>query len=742
MALLLLKPLRRNLISRFLFGLMKKMLPRIGDTERVALEAGTVWWDQDLFSGNPDWKKLLNFSSKKLSAEEIAFLNGPVEDLCRLLDDWKITQAGDLPPEVWAFLKQHLFFGMIIPKKFGGLEFSAIAHSAVITKVGSRSIAAAVTLMVPNSLGPAELLLHYGTEDQKKHYLPRLAKGEEIPCFALTGPEAGSDAAAIQSTGIISRGVFEGKEVLGIRLNWKKRYITLGPVATVVGLAFQLHDPEKLLGNNSDLGITCALIPASLPGVEIGDRHDSLGIAIQNGPNQGKDVFVPLEFIIGGREMAGRGWEMLMQSLAAGRSISLPSLSVATAQVAARVASAYALVRKQFGTPIGRFEGIEEPLAKIGGLTYLMNAARVLTAGAVDAGEKPSVVSAIVKAYVTELMRQVVSSSMDIQAGAAICRGPRNTLARAHSASPISITVEGANILTRSLIIFGQGAMRCHPFLREEVTAIETSDLKRFDSAFFGHVGHGITTFFRTIGLALTDGKFIRHGNNKEIAAYYGRISRLSSAFALVSEATLAIVGGELKRREKLSGRLADVLAWMYLASSTLKRFYDEGEKVDDVPLARWACDEALFKAEEALDSLLENFPNRIVAAALQIVVFPLGKSRRRPSDALGAKVSHLMLESPGVRKQITGDMFIPDDNELGLGQLEAAFKKAQQAIPIEAKLRQALRGKKLAPLPEDTLWNRAVSQGVISENELKTLQETEALREEAIQVDAFPDRR
>ncbi|MEE8147132.1 MAG: acyl-CoA dehydrogenase, partial [Longimicrobiales bacterium] len=485
--------LRRWLVSRWVMRLVGSLLPRIGETERIALEAGTVWWDRDLFSGKPDWQKLLAFRPRGLSEKERAFLDGPVEQLCAMLNEWEIVRARDLPLGVWDFIKHHRFFGMIIPEEYGGLGFSAAAHSAVVVKLASRSVTAAVTVMVPNSLGPAELLLHYGTEEQKRDYLPRLATGVEIPCFALTGPEAGSDAAATQSEGIVCRGKFRGEEVLGMRLYWRKRYITLGPVATVIGLAFRLCDPNRLLGEKEDLGITCALIPADLPGIEIGERHDAMGVPFQNGPTCGHDVFVPLDFIIGGRDMAGHGWRMLMESLAAGRSISLPALAVASAQLATRLVGAYATVREQFDTPIGRFEGIEEPLARIGGMTYLMNAARTLTAGAVDAGERPAVLSAIVKAYLTEGMRQVVNDAMDIRAGAAICRGPRNILALAYQAVPIGITVEGANILTRSMIIYGQGAIRSHPYVQDEMRAVAERDVVRFDRAFFGHVGHVVT---------------------------------------------------------------------------------------------------------------------------------------------------------------------------------------------------------------------------------------------------------
>ncbi|MCH2327700.1 MAG: acyl-CoA dehydrogenase, partial [Rhodospirillales bacterium] len=553
--------IRRPLVSVPAMRLVRAILPGMGDTERIALEAGTVWWDGDLFSGNPDWQKLLDFASQPLSEEEQEFLDGPVEKLCAMLDDWQIAQDRDLPDKVWEFLKRERFFGMIIPTEYGGLGFSAIGHSAVIVKISSRSVTTAVTVMVPNSLGPAELLLHYGTDEQKKYYLPRLARGEEVPCFALTEPHAGSDAASTRSSGVVCRGTYKGKEVLGIRLNWNKRYITLAPVATVIGLAFRLFDPEGLLGREEDIGITCALIPRDVPGIKIGDRHDPMGVPFQNGPITGTDVFVPVDFVIGGQDGVGQGWKMLMDSLAAGRSISLPSLSVAAVELAARATGAYATVREQFNTPIGKFEGIEEPLARIGGYTYFMNAARMLTCGAVDAGEKPAVLSAIVKAYLTEGMRGILNDAFDIRAGAAICRGQKNILGRGFIGVPVAITVEGANILTRSLIVFGQGSVRCHPFVQDEMQAIDTNDLARFDRALFGHLGFVFQNSVRALFLALTGGALTDVPENGVDARYFKRLTRYSAAFALVTDIALATLGGALKRREKISGRLADALA-------------------------------------------------------------------------------------------------------------------------------------------------------------------------------------
>ena len=730
--------LRRVVVSRGVMHVMRSVLPRIGETERIALEAGTVWLDGDLFSGNPDWRKLLDFRIQDLSDRERAFLAGPVEELCGMLDEWSIGRIRDLPPTVWQFLKAHGFFGMIIPEEYGGLGFSAAAHSAVVVKVGSRSITAAVTVMVPNSLGPAELLLHYGTDEQKSYYLPRLARGEELPCFALTGPEAGSDAAATQSVGIVCRGTYDGSEVLGMRLNWRKRYITLGPVATVIGLAFRLRDPDHLLGEREDFGITCALVPADLPGIDIGARHDPMGVPFQNGPNTGHDVFVPLDFIIGGQAMAGEGWRMLMDSLAAGRSISLPALAVSSVQLVARVTGAYATVREQFDTPIGRFEGIEEPLARIGGLAYVMNAARLLTAGAVDAGEKPSVLSAVVKAYLTEGMRQAMNDAMDIRAGAAICRGPRNILAHGYQAVPVGITVEGANILTRSMIIYGQGAVRCHPFVQRELQAVADGDLASFDRAFFGHVGHVARNAARACLLGLTGARLARVPGDDLVAAYLRQVSRMSAAFALVSDVAMGTLGGTLKRREKISGRLADALAWMYLGAAAIKRFADQKQPARDRPFVRYACDHALFRVQTALCGVLDNLPNRFVATMLRPIIFPLGARYRPPSDRLGAAVARGLLEDREARLGLTADIYIPPPGEPGLGRLEAALDQAVEALVVEAKIRDAVRAGRLDRAPGDEQLEHALAAGIITAQERQTVLDADDVRREVIRVDAF----
>ena len=732
------RPLRRVLISAPLMKKMAGIMPRMGDTERIALEAGSVWWDGDLFSGAPDWQKLLDFEVQGLTDKEKAFVDGPTEELCALVDDWRIQQDRDLPPEVWDFLKRHGFFGMIIPQSYGGLGFSAIGHSAVIAKISSRSIATAVTVMVPNSLGPAELLLHYGTEEQKNHYLPRLASGEDIPCFALTEPEAGSDAASPRSTGIVCRGEFEGKEVLGMRLNWQKRYITLAPVATVLGLAFRLLDPDGLLGGDEDLGVTCALIPRHIPGVEIGDRHDPMGVPFQNGPIFGRDVFVPLDVIIGGETGIGRGWHMLMDCLAAGRSISLPTQSAAAAQLATRAMGAYGTVREQFDMPIGRFEGIEEPLARIGGLTYVMDAARRLTCGAVDAGEKPAVLSAIVKAYLTDSMRSIINDAMDIQAGAAICRGARNILGRGYTAVPIAITVEGANILTRSMIVYGQGAVRCHPYVQEEMEAVADGDAARFDRAFFGHVGFVGRNATRSVLLGLTGGRLAATPDDGPSARHVRRFERLSAAFALTSDVAMGTLGGSLKRREKITGRLADALAWLYLGSAAVKRFHDDGKPAHDVPFLDWSCEHAAWNVEQALDGVIANLPNRAAAGLTRALALPMGARYRPPGDRLGATVAQSLLDGGEARSRLSPDVYTPASQEDGLGQLEATLDKVVRAEPARRKVRQAARAGDIEGAGEAAQAEAAVAKGIIDTSERDLMAQATAARLDTIQVDAF----
>jgi acyl-CoA dehydrogenase len=737
-------PLRRSYISDRLLPLLRRAMPAMSQTEREAIEAGTVWWDAELFSGRPDWRKLLDTPPPRLSAEEQAFVDGPVETLCAMLDDWRINQEDfDLPPEVWGYIKEHSFFGMIIPKSYGGLGFSALAHSAVVMKIATRSIAAAVTVMVPNSLGPAELLLHYGTEQQKNHYLGRLARGEEVPCFALTGPEAGSDASSIPDTGIVCRGEFAGEETLGIRLNWEKRYITLGPVATVLGLAFKLYDPDSLLGKRRELGITCALIPTSTPGIEIGNRHFPLNIAFQNGPNRGHDVFIPMEWVIGGADRIGQGWRMLMESLAAGRSISLPALSTGAGKLVCRATGGYARIRKQFKTPIGRFEGVEEVLARMAATTYMMDAARTMTAGAVDSGEKPSVISAIVKYQLTERMRRIVNDAMDVQGGTGICMGPRNFLGRAYQAIPISITVEGANILTRSLIIFGQGAVRCHPYVLKEMQAVAEKNpytaSRDFDAALFGHFGFTLSNAVRALWLGLTGARFAGVPVGGQPRRYYQHITRMSAAFALAADVAMLVLGGTLKRREKLSGRFADVLSHLYLASAVLKRFQDQGRPDADWPLVQWACDDALHVIQESLDVLLKNFPVRWLGWIVRAWIFPLGKRFAPPGDRLGYQAANLLLTPSVARDRLTAGMFVPSGMHEPLGRIEAALAQIEHADAAEKVLNNAVKNGALPKAPIATLIDLAVERDIIDQHGAEQLRAAETLRREVISVDDFP---
>ncbi len=734
-----LTPLRRVVLSALLMKVVASILPKVGETERIALEAGTVWWDGDLFSGAPDWKKLLDFQSQPLSEEEQAFLDGPVEELCAMIDDWEIFQQRDLPEEVWVFLKKNKFFGMIIPKEYGGLGFSAIAHSAVVTKIGSRSFTTAVTVMVPNSLGPGELLSHYGTKEQKDHYLARLAIGEEVPCFALTEPHAGSDAANGRSFGIVCKQQWEGKETLGIRLTFAKRYITLAPVATVIGLAFRLEDPDHLLGDNEDVGITCALIPRETPGMIVGDRHDPLGIPFQNGPVEGSDMFIPMDYIIGGAEQAGGGWRMLMDSLAAGRGISLPSLSTAAAELSCRAISGYSQVREQFGTAIGRFEGVRERLASMAGHAYMMNAARQLTAGAVDAGEKPSVVSAIVKAYMTEGMRTCINNAMDIQAGAAICGGQRNIFARAYTSVPIGITVEGANILTRSLIVFGQGAIRCHPFAYPQMQAALANDLKAFDAALFGHVNHITKNAVRSFVLAITGGAFENAPVPGPEAKYYKKLTRYSAAFALIADFALMTLGGGLKSKEYLSGRLADAFGWMYLASATLKQFADDGAPERDRPAVDWMLTHALYQIETALTGVLRNLPSRPAAVVAQLLAVPTGPSRQPPSDHQTDALMDALLAADGkLRDALSGEIYIPTDGSPGLGDIEATRTKVLAAEGAIAKLKKARRKGKLEKAPNAQMAEAGLAAGIIDASEKALIDTAEAARDNVVQVDRF----
>jgi acyl-CoA dehydrogenase len=736
--------LRRLLVSSFILKIFRKILPQVSQTEQEALDAGTVWWDGELFSGNPDWHKLLAYPKPTLTPEEQSFLDNETETLCSMLDDWDITHVHqDISPQAWQYIKDKGFFGMIIPKAYGGLEFSAQMHSAVVTKVASRSATGAVTVMVPNSLGPAELLLHYGTAEQKEKYLRRLAQGKEVPCFALTGPFAGSDAGAIPDYGIVCRGEFGGqKDVLGLRVTWEKRYITLAPVATLLGLAFKLHDPDHLLGGETERGITLALIPTNTPGVNVGRRHFPLNSAFQNGPTSGKDVFIPMDYIIGGQERIGQGWRMLMECLAAGRSISLPASATGGTKLAARTSGAYGRVRKQFKMPIGKFEGVEEALARIGGNAYMMDAARKMTAQAVDMGEKPSVISAIVKYHCTERGRAVINDAMDVHGGKGICMGPSNYLARSYQQVPIGITVEGANILTRSMIIFGQGAIRAHPYVLKEIQAAHDTDMERavlnFDAALIGHITFSMSNAARALVFGLSGGHGIPVPDVGPTQHYYQQLTRYSSAFALAADVSMFVLGGSLKRQEKISARLGDVLSQLYLCSATLKRFEDEGRQAEDLPLLHWSMQDALYKIQTALDGVLQNFPSRLAALLLRGLIFPLGKCLAPPSDKLGHQVSALLLQPGSARDRLTDGMYLPTDENDAVGALEAALDSTLKCEPLQAKIEAARKAGKVKSLEELLRITEARDKGIITAEQGLQLERDYALRRKVIMVDDF----
>jgi acyl-CoA dehydrogenase len=684
--------LRKNLLTKPIFNWAKTALPQISDTERAALDAGDVWWDAELFTGNPDWSKLLGTPAPKLSQEEQAFIDGPVNELCHMLNDWKINwELKDLPPEVWDYIKKNKFFAIIIPKKFGGLEFSAYAHSQIVRKIASRSVVAAVTVMVPNSLGPGELLMHFGTDEQRNYWLPRLANGTEIPCFALTSPEAGSDAAAMIDRGTVCKGTYEGKEVVGIRVSWHKRYTTLGPIATILGLAFKLYDPDHFLGTKEDIGITVALVPTHLPGIKIGHRHLPAYQMFQNGPSIGTDVFIPMSLVIGGERKAGQGWQMLMTALAAGRGISLPSLSAAATAFSARTAGAYACVRRQFNIPISKFEGIEELLGRLAGRAYLLDAGRHLTCAGLDTGHKPAVIAAIMKSHATDMMRVSINEAMDIHGGKAVMDGPSNYLGSLYRAIPIGITVEGANIMTRNLMIFGQGAIRCHPWLLKEMNALEEKDqekaLQDFDAAFWGHVGHSIKTMGRAWLRSWTGGLVSPAPANVsgKVSSYYKQLGRYAANFALLSDIAFLTLGKDLKRKEMISARLGDIFSQLYFLSAVLKRWEDEGRQENDLPLVKHCMESGFVAITEAYDAVLRNLPSRICAVLVRLITCPLGSCQRPPSDRLVKACAAILLAPSEQRDRLTPGLYEGD----AVAQLERAFELAVTAEPLRTKLRK-----------------------------------------------------
>ncbi len=742
--LLNLRPLRIVLISGPFMKTYRRLLPSMSDTERDALEAGTVWWDGELFTGNPDWRKLRDAPPPRLSAEEQAFIEGPCDTLCRMLDDFDIThRRGDLPPEVWDYIKSQRFFAMIIPRRYGGLEFSTYAHSCVLVKLAARSVTCASTVAVPNSLGPAELLVHYGTDEQKNYYLPRLAQGLEIPCFALTGPRAGSDAAAIPDTGVVCRGVFQGREIIGLKLNFSKRYITLAPIATVVGLAFRMFDPEHLLGEKEDIGITCALIPRETPGIEIGRRHLPLNIPFQNGPLHGRDVFVPLECLIGGLKMAGLGWRMLVEQLSVGRCISLPANATGGALAATLATGAYARIRRQFNTPVGRFEGVEQVIARMVGLTYIMDAARSVTTAAIDAGEKPAVPAAILKYHVTEMGRRVGNDAMDVHGGKGIMLGPNNYLGRGYQSIPIAITVEGANILTRSLIIFGQGAIRCHPFVLREMNAARNSDHQRgvdeFDRALFAHMGFAISNAVRSFVMALTFARFRRVLDSGPTRRYYQHIERFSASFAFATDLAMLTLGGYLKKKETISARLGDVLSAMYLASMVLKHHDNRGRPAEELPAVEWACRELLYQAQEQLHSVLRNFPNRPIAALARLLIFPRGLTYFAPADRLGRRVADLVLNNTETRSSLSRFLYCTDEPGNALAALQSVLEMAPMAESLEKKLRvEGQKTGRVRALDLAGQIEQSRALGILSEHEALFLADYDRKVMAIINVDDF----
>ncbi|WP_428636994.1 acyl-CoA dehydrogenase [Shewanella sp.] len=738
------KNIRMQFITRPVFAFFKKVLPPLSDTEKEAMEAGDVWWEAELFRGKPNWDTLHSYGRPQLTEEEKAFIDEQVMTALTMIDDFNIVQERkDLPPELWDYFKKEGFFALIIPKEYGGKAFSAYANSTIVSKLASRSVSAAVSVMVPNSLGPGELLTHYGTKEQRDHWLPRLASGEAVPCFALTGPEAGSDAGAIPDEGIVCREKFQGEEVLGLKLTWDKRYITLAPVATVLGLAFQMRDPEGLLGDKVDLGITCALIPTDHPGVEIGSRHNPLNMGFMNGTTRGQDVFIPLDWIIGGPQYAGRGWRMLVECLSAGRGISLPALATASGHVATKTTTAYSAVRHQFGLAIGQFEGVQEALARIIANTYQLEAARRLTTTGIDLKVKPSVVTAIAKYHMTEMGRDVLNDAMDIQSGKGIQLGPKNYLGHGYMATPISITVEGANILTRSLMIFGQGATRCHPYVLAEMEAAAMEDmgdaLERFDNLLLGHIGYASRNALSSLWSALTASRFNSAPVSGETKQYYKDMTRLSAALAFVTDLSMLVMGGDLKRKEMLSARLGDVLSELYLGSATLKLFEDNGRQQDDLPTVHYVMQLRLHRAAKALYGALRNFPNRPLAYIMRALVFPLGNHFNGPDDKLTVDVCQSMLRPGPSRDRLTH--LCPDfeGDKGGIAEVEQAFMAQYKVKPLLKKLRLAQKEGKLdRQLVPERLYAQALELKIISSDEHEALLNADKLRQIAIAVDEF----
>ena len=740
---LLLPQIRLQWITAPLLKFYTKILPTLSETEQVALEAGTVGFEGELFSGKPDWRVLLDQPRAQLSAEEQAFIDGPVEQLCRMTDDWDITHVrADLPPQVWEFIKTNRFFGMIVPKEYGGLGFSALGNHKVIQKLASISSVVSSTVGVPNSLGPAELLMHYGTQEQKDYYLPRLANGREVPCFALTGPWAGSDATSIPDFGIVAVGEWNGASVVGVKLTFDKRYITLAPVATLIGLAFRMYDPDGLLGDTRDIGITLALLPRDTDGVDIGRRHFPLNSTFQNGPLHGREVFIPLSQLIGGEAYAGKGWQMLVEVLSIGRSITLPSTASGGAKMAAVVTGAYARIRKQFGLSIGRFEGVGEALARIAGNAYAISALAESTAAAVSRGENPAVPSTIAKYHCTEMGREVIRDAMDIHGGKGIILGPKNYLGRAWQAAPIGITVEGANIMTRSLMIFGQGAILCHPWVLKEMKAASLPDhderLREFDRSLFGHIGFAISNAVRALWFGLTGARFGKAPGDDYTRRFYRKLNRYSAALALMADTSMLMLGGKLKFKESLSGRLGDVLSNLYIASAMLKRYEDQGRPVADQPLLAWAFHDSVHKMELALSGALRNFPVRPVGWLMWMLVFPLGRRAQAPSDRLGHRAAALLMSPNEARDRLAEGVFTTPGANNPAGRINSYLAKVVLAEPVERKFLKALKTRDIESLDFSAQLDEGVREGWISSDERRQLEELREMTIDTISVDDF----
>jgi len=739
---LLVRPWRRQYLSKPILNLYRKLMPAMSRTEREALNAGTVFWEGDLFRGMPDWKKLLSMSLPRLSEEEQQFIDGPVEQLCSMLDDWDIShKRADLPPEVWDFLKKEGFFGLLIPKEYQGKGFSNYACSEIQIKIQAYSVTAGSTVSVPNSLGPAELLLHYGTPKQKEYYLPRLAVGMEVPCFALTSPDAGSDASAMTDWGVVCQDIHEGKSVLGIRLNWNKRYITLAPIATVIGLAFKLYDPNHLLGNKEDIGITCALIPRNTQGVTVGRRHIPLSARFQNGPIQGKDVFIPLDWIIGGPKMAGQGWRMLMECLAGGRAVSLPAITTGGSKAALFATGAYSRIRRQFKQAIVKFEGVAEALARMAGNFYLMDSARIFTLGARDRGERPAVASAIIKYHITERSRLIGNDAMDIHGGKGIILGPKNYLGTAYEAIPIAITVEGANILTRNMIIFGQGAIRCHPYVFSEMEAAKQKDdtaaLPAFDKAIFSHIGFALSNVIRSFILGLT-GAHLVSTPSSYLKRYFQQATRFSTVLAMLSDVAMLVYGGNLKRKESISARLGDILSYLYLLSAVLNRYHGDGCPEADLPLATWTARICTFRIQQSVDEILRNLHFKSLGIFLRWIIFPLGRHFSEPSFKMSAQLAQLFISPTETRQRLTGGLYSQTSNKNQFVLLDEALQKAIDAEPIEKLIRKAVAAGELKGYSFAEQANQAVEQNIISKEQYAIYLSADEARKKIITVDDF----